>query len=292
MDGSILGPVPHGIATRYVSGVSWEVPGLGRVFGGTVSPVHHEPNAVAEVKLIISTHDVLMCDFNATQRQLQCSGVLDGLSRVVVHSPPSYAPPIPERRRRGRITLPAYDAILAHGGRLSVRPAPIALTSALSLPVLPAWVDDSNPRALIQDRGLPSDHAPVSATVYATDERAKALCLTFNVADPCFWGVRYPSALDGFDATPDGEETRVRRWLRVLEDWTARVSSSMDYTHAVVALQEVPDGAERRARACLAERRFVVVSERMHCSTDPEEGARLDPGGASWVMLAVRELGN
>jgi len=91
-----------------------------------------------------------------------------------------------------------------------------------------------NPRELIRELGLASDHVPVIGYFVKGDKTLRIG--TFNVADPVFWSKYYPAAGAGFDL---GKE--VERWERI-EVLVEELKKRCD----VVVLQEAPAGLARR----------------------------------------------
>jgi hypothetical protein len=296
------------IATPYASGVSWNilVPGLGniKVFGGHLAPAHKQPLGVSEIRSVVNNHDVILADFNAANAQLVKTRVVDRASDSLTR--PSYLPHIADDATRTRPTqhpwhsqptfvVPCFDDVLSVRAQLVVRP--FSLSGA---PVLPV-VTRGNPRDLMRALGMPSDHAPMAAVVmanapapapaYAPETlRGAALCITYNVADPVFWGPAFPPARAGFDMAEASQAQRERALVAEVDGYLQEmlrallVSSGVARcTAGIIALQEVPHRLRRELVRTMEQRGLLTAVSQMHCSEST--GLRADQ--ASWVVVGV-----
>jgi hypothetical protein len=242
------------VCSTYVSGVSVNLPGVGRVFGGHISPVHKEPGAVPEVNELFQTHRILMGDFNAGESQLRKHIRLPAACEM--HNPPSYLPSMPQIKPR--IYIPCFDVVAAVGAACEGTHNPRGIGS------LPTRVTGTDPRMIMVQRGMPSDHLPILASVSVHGLTVR--CFTYNVADPCFWGKAFPSAAAGFDTSKEGE---AKRQAKVTDVIRRALSALPADAILVVALQEVPASMEAQLSTLLQSSfRCTVHSTPMHCAPE------------------------
>lgn len=225
---------------------------VGRLYVGHFDPVHKEPGAAQAAKTIFGNHDIVIGDFNASSHHLQHAGVIREGSFTHVDVP-SYLPNI--SRARGRINIPRFDSVYA--------PKMTHRVTGSSLVVLPAAVDNVNPRTLMTTYRMDSDHVPVSAHIEDLATGQFINVVTYNVSDPTFWAIHYPSATSGFDE--GGEAARQARIQRTIH--------RLMHTHTVIGLQEVPTPLASCLRDSL-DGDWRMTGVQTHCRAAPDDPDR------------------
>jgi len=130
---------------------------------------------------------------------------------------PTYLPSIPDPQ--SEITLPSFDDFLILDKNIQFLARPLVK--------LPLHISH-NPRDLVNQLNLSSDHVPVTCRL--TKGESSLNLGIFNVADPVFWKPFYPATADGFDLTT--EPRRLERLKSIISDLLTQCD--------VLCLLEVP----------------------------------------------------
>jgi hypothetical protein len=167
------------------------------------------------LKLLFTEHAVVIGDMNSSPFAIQKELNTYGLTRQM-HRFPTYL--FPAFELQGATDIPCFDNVIwdtSQVKNLITKP----------LVVLPIKVSH-NPRDLIEELGLVSDHVPIEITFSGISMAA------FNVADPILWSQYYPSAGQGFTLTLEAEKIRQDKLLALVTMYKDK--------YDVVFLQEVP----------------------------------------------------
>jgi len=144
---------------------------------------------------LFNTSSIVAGDFNTIPKNI--SDLLKELSiSADILSTPSYL--FPKEDVSDPVYIPSFDNFV-------IFDTAIEKTNLKPLIKLPEKLN-INPRKYMHKISSPSDHVPVIGSF--TKQNRQVSIGVYNVADPVFWGDRYPSAKAGFDTTSVGEEKR------------------------------------------------------------------------------------
>jgi len=144
---------------------------------------------------LFNTSSIVAGDFNTIPKNI--SDLLKELSiSADILSTPSYL--FPKEDVSDPVYIPSFDNFV-------IFDTAIEKTNLKPLIKLPKKLN-INPRKYMHKISSPSDHVPVIGSFTKQDRQVSIG--VYNVADPVFWGDRYPSAKAGFDTTSVGEEKR------------------------------------------------------------------------------------
>lgn len=244
--------------------------GLGRVAVGYFRPFRTladlEPNARADATKVVcellNDHAIVTGDMNSGVGVLRQFLEARGLNRHVTGHFPSYLFSAPDKNDAS--APPCFDGVIwdaAAIDKLGVQP----------LVDLPGRVK-GNPRALIAEHNLLSDHVPVATCARRGGQVLRVF--SWNIADPAYWGKYYPGAADGFD--PGDEASRQKRIREYLSVQLGR--------HDIIGLQEVPADMVGWLNAVAAGAGYETQAVAMRHDTD--SGAADDPTISRLMMLA------
>ena len=144
---------------------------------------------------LFNTSSIVAGDFNTIPKNI--SDLLKELSiSADILSTPSYL--FPKEDVSDPVYIPSFDNFV-------IFDTAIEKTNLKPLIKLPEKLN-INPRKYMHKISSPSDHVPVIGSF--TKQNRQVSIGVYNVADPVFWGDRYPSAKVGFDTTGVGEKKR------------------------------------------------------------------------------------
>ncbi len=167
------------------------------------------------LKQLFEQHAVVVGDMNSSPFAIQKELNTLGLQREM-HRFPTYL--FPAYDLQGSADIPCFDNAIWDKSRISE----LTTRPLLELPLKV----NKNPRDLMKELGLLSDHIPLEVTFSGHN------IVAFNVADPLLWSQYYPNSGQGFELTLEAEETRQQKLLTMVREYVSK--------YDVVFLQEVP----------------------------------------------------
>lgn len=193
-------------------------PVFGQIALGYFSPFKFLTTIPPELANLLTTSAVIAGDTNSTPTAIQ--RVLSQLNLSArISKLPTYLFSKPDPS--GFSILPSFDNFVFLDPTIN-----FTITPLIKLPTSVSY----NPRNLITELNLPSDHVPVICQLSIGNSQLKIGI--FNIADPVFWSKHFPATGDGFDLSPAGESRR----LALAQGFIIQLFSTCD----LVCLQEIP----------------------------------------------------
>lgn len=176
------------------------------------------------LRQLFMEHALVTGDLNSTPFAIEKELGLYGVKRWL-YTKPTYL--FPGHELRVSADIPCFDNAVWD-------PVQLQNLSYKTLVKLPKTTS-RNPRNLIKDMGLVSDHVPIEIIIPET-----LSAVAFNVADPILWSQYYPNAGQGFELTFEAEKVRQTKIFDLVQDYVRE--------YDVVFLQEVPSELAKRLK--------------------------------------------